>query len=347
MKKDSVILINLPTYVDNICSQSNYVNIISEILGEEYDLVYTASENIIDPFVNEKTIIKLKHSKNTILRTFYYIKFYISVLLFLIRNPRVTVISFSESVLPFYLSRQFVILHDLLQLDFPRSRLVWLFYRFWVVPLCRRAGKVITTSDSSRKRLLKSNINSDVVFRMYSKIDVPVVAKNDSPSDIYDAVFVGTLAKHKDFISFAEAARSFSDRKFLAILPKRDCKSVEGLNIDNLTVFSELTIDDYWMYLRSSSVFVSTSLDEGFGPIYDAALVGIPSVVSDIPVYRELYSECSLFFEPRSVSSLRQTLNNIFQNPPVSTDYSKLTEKVDGARGVFKNIFIQFIKSKI
>lgn len=339
-----MVLINLPTYKENVCSQSNYVNIISEILREKYEIVYTASSDVCDPLVREKSVVYLSNSSNLVAKFINYLLFYFRSFIFLTKNPNVIIISFTESVLPFYLGRQYVFLHDLLQLDYPRSWIVWCFYRFWVVPLCRNAGKVITTSETARTRLLMSKVQCDVVFRMYSVEDRPDVLCM-SESVIFDAVYVGTLARHKDFSCFIEAVRSLKEHRFIAILPERDRRLVEAFKPDNLTLVSGLERADYWRLLSRCAVFVSTSLDEGFGPLYDAALVEIQSLVSDIPVYRELYSECSRFFPSGDADALQRVLLEILSLPQNSADYSQIRAKVEAAPLVFSQSFDGFYSS--
>ena len=69
--------------------------------------------------------------------------------------------------------------------------------------------------------------------------------------------------------------------------------------------------EEYFAVLRSATALVTASLDEGFGiPLVEAMSLGIPVVVSDIPIFREIGGDAALFFDPRSpealVSSVRK-----------------------------------------
>ena len=61
--------------------------------------------------------------------------------------------------------------------------------------------------------------------------------------------------------------------------------------------------------LRGASALVSPSLEEGFGlPPLEALALGTPVVLSDIPVYRELYSDWGQFFQPSDEEALAALL---------------------------------------
>lgn len=63
------------------------------------------------------------------------------------------------------------------------------------------------------------------------------------------------------------------------------------------------------VYKKSSGVCLP-SLDEGFGlPWLEAALLGKPVVLSNIPVFQEISKSASLYFDPNSVDDIARTIN--------------------------------------
>jgi glycosyltransferase involved in cell wall biosynthesis len=61
---------------------------------------------------------------------------------------------------------------------------------------------------------------------------------------------------------------------------------------------------DYAKTLKSSFALVSASKDEGFGiPLVEAMAHGIPVVVSDIPIFREIAAQAGGYFDPMSPAS--------------------------------------------
>ncbi len=62
---------------------------------------------------------------------------------------------------------------------------------------------------------------------------------------------------------------------------------------------------------RGAIAAVFPSWDEGFGfPPLEAAGCGIPVLVSDIPVHREILADAAVYFQPDSLESLEQSMSN-------------------------------------
>ena len=62
-----------------------------------------------------------------------------------------------------------------------------------------------------------------------------------------------------------------------------------------------------------ATLYVQPSFYEGFGlPLLEAMSCGTPVLASDIGAHREIASDAALFFDPYSVSNLKEKLNEIF-----------------------------------
>lgn len=69
---------------------------------------------------------------------------------------------------------------------------------------------------------------------------------------------------------------------------------------------------DKFPLMRSARAFVFPSLAEGFGmPVAEALALGVPTLVSDIPVFREVAGGAALYADPGSVPSLGKALVRI------------------------------------
>lgn len=70
-----------------------------------------------------------------------------------------------------------------------------------------------------------------------------------------------------------------------------------------------------WLY-EQSSLLIFGSLDEGFGlPPLEALHFGCPIAISDIPVFREIYSEAAHYFDPKDPSSIGRTIDKAIASP--------------------------------
>ncbi len=68
--------------------------------------------------------------------------------------------------------------------------------------------------------------------------------------------------------------------------------------------------------MRSASIFVSPSLYEPFGlAVAEAARVGLPLVLSDIPTFRELWDGAAIFVPPRDPEVLAAALDHLAADP--------------------------------
>lgn len=68
--------------------------------------------------------------------------------------------------------------------------------------------------------------------------------------------------------------------------------------------------------LRNAALFVLISTEEGFGfPALEAASFGVPLLLSDIPVFRELYGEIATFVNPFSVEDICFGMERALERP--------------------------------
>jgi len=88
-------------------------------------------------------------------------------------------------------------------------------------------------------------------------------------------------------------------------VPVRAAGPIEGPNgasvvFDNIHCVGNLGEAELARWLSARPVFVSAALYEPFGlSVLDAASVGCPLILSDIPAYRELWDEVAIFVAPR------------------------------------------------
>ncbi|MEO6830709.1 MAG: glycosyltransferase, partial [Chitinophagaceae bacterium] len=80
-------------------------------------------------------------------------------------------------------------------------------------------------------------------------------------------------------------------------------------------------LDNYDLYLISSSY-------EGFGiALLEAMATGIPALVSDIPVFREVASDTVLYFSLEQPAQLAQALRAIYEGKISLTGHSLAGQK--------------------
>lgn len=333
------ILINLPTYQKSGDSQSDYAHIIMDALKDSFQISTTCSEDCSDKLISSISVNRMKLSKNIFLKIYNFIIFNLKIFMYLYKNKDTYVINFTESIFPFFYKRQIVMLHDLIQIYYPRNMLSYLFYKYYLTYVCRRVKLNITCSKTSQLDLLSYNISSEVIYRMYDPDSLKNRNINKCSQKEYTGIYVGTLANHKNFEYFEEIVRLMSTHNFVAVLPERDILKVKPQK--NLKIFHSLSKVNYENLISKCNFFISPSHIEGFGPVFDGMLCGIKTMVSDIPVYTEIYSDVSIFFnkdDPNScVNLILDNINSEFNS--VAAD--ELKKMISAQNLKFKNLIIK------
>lgn len=91
---------------------------------------------------------------------------------------------------------------------------------------------------------------------------------------------------------------------------------VEKLGLSNVTFTGYLSDHEKARLLSSSNVYVSTSESEGFALTPGEALLrGVPVVVYDLPVYREVYRDYLVYAKPFDTSDFAQKVG-LCLDPP-------------------------------
>lgn len=157
----------------------------------------------------------------------------------------------------------------------------------------------------------------------------PKQDKKASQEPVY-LLYVGSLYPHKNVGLVVEALKT---------LPKVTLKLVGSKNVFHKTIekkAKEHGVSGRVEYLgyqtdaaltklyRSAVALVQPSLSEGFGLTgVEAMALGTPVIASDIPIFREVYQDGAIFFDPHSVASFCKAVS--WLNHP--TNKNKITQK--------------------
>lgn len=221
-----------------------------------------------------------------------------------------------------------VTMHDMLYFSHPELMAT----PFYTVPVrlmeklaARNAARILTDSESSaaeiRKYLRFDPERLDVVpLAGTARPGAPAGAEGRR-SDLVLAL--GNRLPHKNFAGLVRA---------MALVPAevRPTLVVTGSRGDDplRPVVEELGLQS-WVDLRSwvsaeeleelyatATVMAMPSFCDGFClPALEAMLVGLPVMLSDIPVYREVGGEAALYFEPTDGQSIADAITRIATEP--------------------------------
>lgn len=231
---------------------------------------------------------------------------------------------------------QVITCHDLIPLHCPNSRKAALRYRHWIPKHLSRADKVIAISRFVADQLLETGIPAQKIRIVENGIEPrgkPMLGPSGNR--------ILMLARHDANKNVVLALRGFS--KFLAMHPEwdgdltivgRDGRQTVSLLAelserdlqDRVKLLPGVAAEQLERMLKSSFALVSTSLMEGCNyPVLEAMAEGIPVVVSDIPVHRELYSDAALIWPlDDDGTGLSEALGQLHSQAGLWSDLSRL-----------------------
>src|SRR6266699_5272840 len=162
------------------------------------------------------------------------------------------------------------------------------------------------------------------VFRPMAPHEAVVIRRRLRINDDF-LLFVGTIEPRKDLRTLVQAFEEVAqvhNTLQLVIAGKRGWLVEDLLKqirksrfADRIRLTGYLDDEDLRALYSSCRVFVYPSIYEGFGlPPLEAMACGAPVIASRVTAVVEVCGEAALFFEPKSVSSLARTIDNVLDD---------------------------------
>lgn len=224
---------------------------------------------------------------------------------------------------PLSYKNQWITIHDLAFMHHPEwfSKGFARVYRFLIPRIVKRSQKVFTVSETIRTQLSQT-------FQL-PKEDIGIL-RNGIPFELLE--YKNTIVEKRNIIL---TVSSINPRKNLPFLIESFLQSgitdyelvVVGAQnkvfaADTLGAYKNVSFTGYinneelYQLYHEAKLFVSLSLDEGFGiPVLEALFCGCPVLLSDIDVYKECFGEVAAFTSATdsrlAAVALQSTLNHL------------------------------------
>lgn len=129
-------------------------------------------------------------------------------------------------------------------------------------------------------------------------------------------LFVGTRKKHKNILFALKSFALIKDSvpHMFVLAGNRDSGAtfddidsfISQHNLENRVIqYTSPSDDEIVSLYQHADLFVFPSLFEGFGlPPLEAVACGCPAILSDIPIFREIFGDSGLYFSPHSEGEL-------------------------------------------
>jgi glycosyltransferase involved in cell wall biosynthesis len=229
-------------------------------------------------------------------------------------SPGFSVPAFSPS--PFVFT-----IHDLICVRLPGASRAStyarkIYFETLVKRAARKAHRVLTVSEYSRRELLKwTGLHDDTVVNVGNGIDpvfTPVGTRHDPGFDYI--LYVGNYKPHKNVGRLLVAFAQLDDPGLRLVLTGDGTPqlraAVRELALEKRVCFTGRVSDPFLAELyRGALLLVQPSLTEGFGlPPAEAMACGTPVAVSRATSLPEVVGEAAVFFDPLDVSDMRRAI---------------------------------------
>ncbi len=166
---------------------------------------------------------------------------------------------------------------------------------------------IFTVSEFSKSRILAKLHCKKAIKVVYNSFPSYLIQKSEkfvSPQKKNSILFVGNIKKHKGLKilldAFEKAKKQGLKSRLVIVGNKDNFRTGDEETVERLNSFSggqieftgKITNEKLRELYASSLVLVQPSLYEGFGiPPLEAMVMGTPAIISDIPVFKEIYKD--------------------------------------------------------
>ena len=192
-----------------------------------------------------------------------------------------------------------------------------------------RADKIIAISNSTKQDILDFyNVPEEKIEVIYLGNSLAEKSKEylNMPKIISVPkkylLFVGKRVHYKNFYFFLQGVASFllEDKDLFLICIGGDFDAKENQYINDLGLSGKVLVfqandKELMQYYQYAIAFVYPSLYEGFGiPILEAYACKCPVILSKSSCFPEVAGDAAIYFEPKSIVSLRNALHQVISN---------------------------------
>ena len=199
-------------------------------------------------------------------------------------------------------------------------RLLWRLYHLSWWPqrfLLNRADAVVTVSETTGALISRHQLTHRPVSVVPNAADsvAGTTAVERTAPKTPRLIYMGSFMPYKNVDTLVRAAAALPgyELHLLSRIDPAEQSRLESLAPQASLVFHNgVTDEEYVDLLDSATALVTTSLDEGFGiPLVESMSLGIPVIVSDIPIFREIGGVAAGFVparDPRAVAAAVRAL---------------------------------------
>ncbi|MFS0865854.1 glycosyltransferase [Microbacterium sp. 179-B 1A2 NHS] len=130
---------------------------------------------------------------------------------------------------------------------------------------------------------------------------------------VRNLVYMGSFMPYKNVETLIAAMRRLPDHTLhllSRVTPERRAQLDAGAR--NVVFHDGVTDAEYARLLADHAALVTTSLDEGYGlPVAEALALGVPAVITEMPIFREVAGDGALYVDPMSPDAVAEAVRSL------------------------------------
>lgn len=201
----------------------------------------------------------------------------------------------------------------------PHVRFGWWLYHQTYLPqrlILKGADALTTVSKTSADDLKKANMTKLPIWVIYNAPQQFTTYTPRFEETIKNIVYMGSFMPYKNTETLIKGMEWLPGRTLhllSRITPERKNELEKLIPPGASVIFHNgVTDDEYEKILANNAVLATASLDEGYGiPVAEAMAMGVPAVVSDIPVFHEVGADGALYFNPHAPQNFAEIVKQL------------------------------------
>lgn len=200
-------------------------------------------------------------------------------------------------------------------------RLGWRLYHltYWPQRVLLKGADVVTTvSKTSALDLKKAKMTKHPISVVYNAPQSFTKYPVTHEKIIKNIVYMGSFMPYKNVETLIKGMQWLPGRTLhlLSRISSERKNELKKIIPDNAKVIfhNGISDDEYEKILADNALFATASLDEGYGlPVAEAMNFGVPTVISDTPVFHEVGADGALYFrsqDPQDFAAQVQKLDD-------------------------------------